>query len=380
MKNILYLVVIVLVAVGAISTGAQGVSTASSAAWKALTRGDSQGAMGILDKEIADGKNLFENYKMREFLRSANGNNAGAFDDVNKALAINAADGFLYLRRAEIGATLGKERTGILKDLDMAISYGVKNERAYQARGSILTDMGDVDGGIAAYKTALGFRPDYALGILGLSSAYRKKKDDDTAVKILEDFLASIENAEKKTHGIKRVVGGVETFETPATDGSGETQQSALLASGKPFITPPTAEENERNSDREEQTRNIIAAYDKLAGLYEQRRELDKALLTADKGIKLNSNDFYGLGIRGIIKLDLADFNGAVADFDRAIRITPKNASLYLNRGIAYMLLEKQPEAQRDFDKYLELKPDGKAFLDKQIDYAKKLFIKVIND
>ena len=52
MKNIHYLAIFVLVAIGAISTPAQGVSTASTAAWKALTRGDSQGAIGILDKDI----------------------------------------------------------------------------------------------------------------------------------------------------------------------------------------------------------------------------------------------------------------------------------------------------------------------------------------
>ncbi len=50
----------------------------------------------------------------------------------------------------------------------------------------------------------------------------------------------------------------------------------------------------------------------------------------------------------------------ALAEFDRAIALNPKEAEAYQERGCAYFKLGKFAESARDFDKYVELRPDRK--------------------
>jgi len=375
MKNIHSLVVFLILTFGTVSTIAQTPSGPNSNALKALTRNDLPGAVRIIDSDIADGKNLFESFKFRSELKNLNGDFTGAFADITKALEIKSTAGGLYQQRAILRMVLGQEPNRILEDLDLAISFGVKHEKMYSTRGMIRINAGDLDGGISDYKLAIGLRPGYAQPTVGLASAYRKKGGDNTAAKILEDFVATVENLDKRVRPLGGTVTASNTVETRGLDGSTKTRETTTLLVGQAVTLKnmPSAQEMEQMGDRMEQTKNTAAAYAHLASLYEKRKELDKALITSDKGIKIDPNDFYGLGIRGIVKLELRDFNGAVTDLDRAIRITPKNASLYLNRGIAHLLLDKQSEAQRDFDKYLELNPSGKPFLDKQIEYARKM-------
>jgi tetratricopeptide (TPR) repeat protein len=39
----------------------------------------------------------------------------------------------------------------------------------------------------------------------------------------------------------------------------------------------------------------------------------------------------------------------AMADFDQAIKLDPRFVEAYHNRGIAYLMIEKLPEAEADF-------------------------------
>ncbi len=45
----------------------------------------------------------------------------------------------------------------------------------------------------------------------------------------------------------------------------------------------------------------------------------------------------------------------ALADFNRAIQISPQHAQAYYNRGLAYQNLGQQQQADADFAKYKEL-------------------------
>lgn len=60
----------------------------------------------------------------------------------------------------------------------------------------------------------------------------------------------------------------------------------------------------------------------------------------------------------GMEKLQNNDFEGAIADFNKAIELDPKNAVAYLNRANARFGIGDLDCAVADFDKAIELKPD----------------------
>jgi tetratricopeptide (TPR) repeat protein len=53
---------------------------------------------------------------------------------------------------------------------------------------------------------------------------------------------------------------------------------------------------------------------------------------------------------RGIVRKAKGDAAGAIGDFDQALKLNPSLTEVYRSRGVAYMLLGKPEEAERDFD------------------------------
>ena len=54
----------------------------------------------------------------------------------------------------------------------------------------------------------------------------------------------------------------------------------------------------------------------------------------------------------------LEDFQGAVADYDRALALRPEAAEAYHNRGAAAESLADHEAAIRDYSRFVELRPN----------------------
>ncbi|NQE45224.1 hypothetical protein C5S31_04280, partial [ANME-1 cluster archaeon GoMg2] len=52
------------------------------------------------------------------------------------------------------------------------------------------------------------------------------------------------------------------------------------------------------------------------------------------------------------------EFDKAIEDYDKAIELNPKDAGIYLNRGVAYRKLKQHEKEQEDYKKALELDPN----------------------
>ncbi len=199
------------------------------------------------------------------------------------------------------------------------------------------------------------------------------KGEDAQATLILENFLSKYENASKKLPTVKGKV--VATSDAVVMKGENMMVNSnSFIISGDDQNGTLSPEQLQKFTEKLENTKNTSLAYAKLASLYEKRGDFEKALETVEKAIKIDPTDANSLGVRGKIKTSMKDYNGAYEDLSTAIRSLPSFPNYYLDRGILLLLMNKDEEAQKDFDKYLTIVPPGNArtYMKQKIAEAKK--------
>ncbi len=70
----------------------------------------------------------------------------------------------------------------------------------------------------------------------------------------------------------------------------------------------------------------------------------------------ISDDEEFALSVRSSMKLHLKDYEGAIEDLDKLIKISPKNGKYYLTRGVAKIRSEKRSEGCRDLKKALNLR------------------------
>lgn len=108
---------------------------------------------------------------------------------------------------------------------------------------------------------------------------------------------------------------------------------------------------------------NAIEWMDEAYALWHGGKYTDpkKAIEYLNNAIKLQTDytDAYiAYNNRGVAYDDLGQYQRAIEDYNKAIRLKPNNADAYYNRGLAYKELGQYPRAIRDFDQAIRLKPD----------------------
>jgi len=90
---------------------------------------------------------------------------------------------------------------------------------------------------------------------------------------------------------------------------------------------------------------------------------------TVDKFPDLAPNDAWAYFNRGLVKDELKDYDGAMKDYDEAIRLNPEFATAFSNRGLVKDKLKDYEGALKDYDDAIRLDPkmtnpkNNKAFL-----------------
>ena len=85
------------------------------------------------------------------------------------------------------------------------------------------------------------------------------------------------------------------------------------------------------------------------------------AIADYSKAIELNPNYSGAYNNRGVSKLNLQDYRGAIADFSKAIQLDPNFSDAYYNRGLSKLALKQKNSACLDWSKAGEL-GDGDAY------------------
>jgi lipoprotein NlpI len=74
---------------------------------------------------------------------------------------------------------------------------------------------------------------------------------------------------------------------------------------------------------------------------------------------------------RALTRQRVGDYNGAIADYTKIIEMVPSAAFAYKSRGVLFLLLKRDAEAERDLRKYVQLMPNERLMIEDLISRAK---------
>ena len=90
-----------------------------------------------------------------------------------------------------------------------------------------------------------------------------------------------------------------------------------------------------------------------------------------DRPIRLNPRDAEAYTNRGIAWPEKGDLSRAIADLDKAIKLNPKYARTHGDRGITRLVQGKDAEAQQDFARCFHLDPGMRTVFESLIEKAR---------
>lgn len=82
---------------------------------------------------------------------------------------------------------------------------------------------------------------------------------------------------------------------------------------------------------------------------YYSDNQFDKALAEINRAIRLNSGNSSNFHLRGNIYYELHQYRKAIENYNRAIQLSPNDASAYANRGWSERKLGKIEQAVQDW-------------------------------
>src|SRR5438552_9686620 len=92
--------------------------------------------------------------------------------------------------------------------------------------------------------------------------------------------------------------------------------------------------------------------------------DIEGALADFDRAIKYDPNDAEAYFKRGRAFLIIGNAKFAIADFDKSIALDDHNPLVYAERGFARQTQGQNSEAQKDFERGLKLNNDLRLMLD----------------
>ena len=157
---------------------------------------------------------------------------------------------------------------------------------AYNNRGNVYSDKGEVDTAIQDYNKAIDLNPEYAEAYNNRGNAYSDKGEVDTAI---QDFDKAID------------------------------------------LNPEYAD-----------------GYYNRGNAYSDKGEVDTAIQDYSRAIDLNSEDADAYNNRGVVYGKKGDFDAAIQDYNTAIDLNPEYTKAYYNRGEAWLHLRDWEKAKDD--------------------------------
>lgn len=84
----------------------------------------------------------------------------------------------------------------------------------------------------------------------------------------------------------------------------------------------------------------------------------DQAITDLNRAIRLDSKLAFAYNNRGWAYYEKDLYDSSLTDLNKAVQLDPRMPEAYMNRGILYILIDKKDLAVADFKKVLDLTTD----------------------
>ncbi len=310
--------------------------------------GDYQGAIADFNKAIAINPQLAAAYNNRGVAKGGSGDYQGAIADYNKAIAINPQYADAYNNRGIAKSNL-KDYQGAIADFNKAIEINPQNANSYYNRGTTKgKGLGDYYGAIDDLNKAIAINPQNANSYHNRASAKRNLGDYQGAIADLNKSIA-IDPQDALRYSKRGDIKGL----------SGD-RQGACLDWGKASslgYENVTKELNQFCRSIEEAPAQSANDYLKRGIDKHQSKNYQGAIADYTKAIEINPQLADAYTARGATKDELGDKQGAIVDYNKAIEINPQDAFAYYIRGTAKDDLGDKQGAIADFNKAIVINP-----------------------
>lgn len=167
-------------------------------------------------------------------------------------------------------------------------------------------------------------------------------------------------------------IAAISAFVVSVTSPQDKTAESGTDKAGEhKSLQQSIAEANQENDDSSKKSNNTSQTSNdanpgtlKSATAYIERgltryREGDYqgAIKDYDEAIRLNPDDADSFYNRGLARYSSKDNQGAIEDYNEAIRLNPKDADSFYNRGLARYESDDKEGAIKDYDEAIRLNP-----------------------
>jgi tetratricopeptide (TPR) repeat protein len=129
----------------------------------------------------------------------------------------------------------------------------------------------------------------------------------------------------------------------------------------KDVNNPDTADESlaacNRLLDNRSESKNHAMVLRNRCGIYYTKTDYDHALADCNRALRMEPNSAIGYNRRGLIWYQQKDYDRAIEDFNHAIRIDANFAYAYYNRGLAWRAKGDTGRADADESEAIRLDP-----------------------
>lgn len=283
----------------------------------------------LLEERINPGYIYFYRGLAHYFRKDANIDQAIA--DFDKGIALKPKVAEAYYDRAIFYRKKGRDDLAI-SDLDKAIGFKVDYAEAYAERGSIYDNTDQDDRAISDYNKAIEYKSDYFPAYYNLGVFYGKRNKYQLAI-------ANFEKVLKLADDYADAYGNLGLFYHKIG------QDGRSLAAYNKAIT------------LKRDSRESAPDYNNRANYYSDKKQFDRAIADYKKAIKLMPDYAEAYNNLGILYQDLNQDDNAMINFAAAIRLKPNYSEAYSNRGLLYVKVDRHELAFADYREAIRLNP-----------------------
>ncbi len=327
----------------------------SERAWEDLQmpREEKNKPLDLSKFEIGPKPSNAEGFLNRGSARRFNGDRNGAIADFSRAIELDSKSVSAIYNRGITRLQKG-DYEGAIADLSRAIDLSPNTADYYNDRGLAKLRKGDNDGALADFTRAIELDPKSALAYRNRALAKDIKKDADGA---LADYNRAIEldpknaSAFNNRGNIKKAKGDLDGAIADFTSAIGLNDKLAIA-----FAYKNRGEAKQAKGDADGAKEDLKRAGELDPELMsEESRAASEKATSPTPSTPAEDESVADLVNGGIEKGKNGDVDGAIADFNRAIELDPKDDAPYFNRAQAKWLKKDAAGAVADYTKAIEL-------------------------